>query len=396
MHNDLRVYWRRRLLYLRDFLASKGIDLYAVELFGKGSPYVFDPFDKTELWWDCLFPDHGVSELSKYQIRDRIFEKLDKITPDVIIAGSIVFYSGALGIRWAKKNKKKFIMFDDAKPSGVKRGFFVQAVKNMITNQIDALWLPSDEYDKEYTALYSKKKIHYFYGYNCVDNHLFKLNGQKKFDNNKIICIARLVPIKNIQNLLQAWSVVEENNDSTTLIILGDGPLYPELKKFAKSLKLNRVVFLGAVPNDKIPQYLHDADAFILPSWAESWGLVVNEAMAAGLPVLLSNKVNATNTLLKEGVNGYGFSPGDIAEIQQKLIDFINLTGPAKKEMSANSLKIIDAMSYGNMGDELLAALNFLKTKRQKKMGLLPYIAINLWYGRYKTLGWDKAEKLLL
>ncbi|MHB8209557.1 MAG: glycosyltransferase family 4 protein [Mucilaginibacter sp.] len=393
MHTDLRVYWRRRLIYLRNFLKSKDIDLYAIELFGKGSPYVFDPFTKTELWWDCLFPYNSNNELSKHQIKNRVFSKLNEINPDVIIAGSIVFYSGALGIRWAKRNKKKFIMFDDAKPSSVKRNFLVQGIKNLITSQIDALWLPSNDYDEEYSSLYNKKAIHFFYGYNCIDNQLFKFNNQKKFDNNKIICIARLVPIKNIQNLLRAWKFVNENNDFNTLIILGDGPLFPELRNFANSIKLNNVAFLGAVAHDKIPQYLHEADAFILPSWTESWGLVVNEAMAAGLPVLLSNKVNASNTLLKDGINGYSFSPGNIAEMQQKLIAFINLPEPAKKEMSANSLKIINTMNYENMGNELLATLNLLKTKRNKKLGLLHYIAINLWYGRYNTFGWDRVEK---
>lgn len=391
LHNDLRVYWRRRLIYLHNFLESKEIDLYAIELFGKGSPYDFDPFNKTELWWDCLFPANSNNELSKYQIKDSIFSKLDEINPDIIIAGSIVFYSGALGIRWAKRNKKKFIMFDDGKPSLIKRNFLVQTIKNLITNQIDALWLPSDEYDKEYTLLYSKKRVRYFYGYNCIDNQLFKVNDQKKFNNNKIICIARLVPIKNIQNLLRAWMFVEENNDSNTLIILGDGPLLPELKDFAKSNKLNRVAFLGAIANEKIPEYLYEADAFILPSLGESWGLVVNEAMAAGLPVLLSNKINAAGTLLKGGINGYTFNPDDLGEMQEKIIDFINLSDSAKKEMSANSLKVIDSMSYENMGNELLKTIFFLKTKQNKYTSLLPYIAINLWYGRYNTLGWDRV-----
>jgi len=393
MHNDLRVYWRRRLLYLRDFLKSKNISLYAVELFGKGSPYDFDPFNKSESWWDCLFPDNSNSELSKYQIKDKVFAKLDEIKPDIIIAGSIVFYSGALGLRWARKNQKHFIMFDDAKPSWVKRNFVVQGIKNLITRQIDALWLPSAEYDQEYTALYSKKNIYYLYGYNCVDNDLFKFKGPKKTNHNKIICVGRLVPKKNVRNLLKAWKFIEEHDNSNTLVILGDGPLLPELKAFADSIKLNRVVFTGAVANDKIPSYLHGADAFISPSLYESWGLVVNEAMAAGLPVLLSDKFNAAGTLLKDGVNGYVFNPYDVEEIQKKLIDFINLPQPAKDLMSANSLAIIAGMSFEHMGNELLAAIKFLETKPPKRPGLLPNLTINLWYGRYNTTEWDKIRQ---
>jgi hypothetical protein len=170
LHTDLRVYWKRRIHFLRDFLKTRGIELYAVEIFGKGSPYDFDPYSRTEKWWDCLFPTQGFDELSQIEIKSAVFNKLKNINPDVVIGGSIVFSSGALGLRWAKRNKKKFIMFDDAKPSRVKRNSLVQSVKNLITEQVDAIWLPSDEYDQEWGALYDKRKIHFFYGFDCIDN----------------------------------------------------------------------------------------------------------------------------------------------------------------------------------------------------------------------------------
>ena len=161
LHNDLRVYWKRRLYFLKDFLKSKNIDLHVLELFGKGSPYTFDPYDNTELWWNCLFPQNRDNELSNHTIKKALFSKLSSIDPDIIIAGSIVFYSGALGLRWAKNNGKKFIMFDDAKPSDVKRSVLVQQIKNLITNQVDAFWLPSKDYYEEYSFLYDQKDIHF-------------------------------------------------------------------------------------------------------------------------------------------------------------------------------------------------------------------------------------------
>jgi len=394
IHNDLRVYWKRRLIYLRNFLASKNIDFFAVELFGKGSPYNFDPFNKTEQWWDCLFPDKNNTELTKHEIRQKIFSKLDEINPDVVIAGSIVFYAGALGLRWAKNHQKKFIMFDDAKATDVKRNPLVQGIKNLITRQIDALWLPSVDYEQGYAALLKRKSIHFFYGYDCIDNEHFKLKGEKTFGHQQIICIARLVPIKNIENLIRAWKFVEENDAAWSLALVGDGPLHDGLKMLAASLSLKKVVFLGSVDNEQVLHYLHQADAFILPSWAESWGLVVNEAMAAGLPVLLSNKVNAAGTLLKNGINGYSFSPDNIDEIQQRITDFIRLPVSAKKDMAAGSLKIIGAMDFENMGSGLLSALNLLAARPAKRPGLLARLAINVWHGRYNTTGWDSVKAL--
>lgn len=391
IHNDLRVYWRRRLMFLRDFLISKDIELYAVELFGKGSPYDFESFNKTESWWDCLFKDQGHTELTKHQIKDKVFAKLDEINPDIVIGGSIVFYSGALGLRWAKKNKKKFIMFDDAKPSWVKRNFIVQSIKNLITNQIDALWLPSDEYDAEYTRLYKKSKINYLYGYDCIDNDLFRNDQEKRIDNKKIITVSRLVQKKNVKSLLEAWKFVEENDDTYSLVIVGDGPLADELKAYKNNLGLKRVNFLGVTANEEIPKFLFEADAFVSPSLYESWGLVVNEAMAAGLPVLLSDKINAAFTLLEDGKNGYLFDPYEPKVLQQKMLDFIKLPDASKKEMSLKSLDLVSKMDFNYMGNELLHTILSFKTKPYKKTSLAARLVLKLWYGRYNTIEWDKV-----
>ncbi|MBS1504367.1 MAG: glycosyltransferase, partial [Bacteroidetes bacterium] len=306
LHNDFRVYWKGRLTYLKKFLNSKNVEFYAIELFGKGSPYIFDRYDNVEKWWSCLFPEQSFSELSVHKLKNALFAKLDEIDPDVVISGSIVFFSGALGIRWAKNHQKKFIMFDDAKPSQVKRNLLVQSIKDLITRQIDGIWLPTKDYDAEYAGL-DKNNVVFFHGYNCINNEIFKFNSSREIVGKVIVCVARLVPIKNLDNLLRAWKLIETKNPDYKLVIIGDGPEFEHLNHLKTNLKLDRVVFLGAVNNTDIPTYFYNASAFILPSLSESWGLVVNEALAAGLPVLLSNKINARNSLLREGVNGFAF-----------------------------------------------------------------------------------------
>src|SRR5579872_4770543 len=143
-------------MFLREFLATKDVDFYAIELFGKGSPYSFDNYENQEQWWTCLFPDKSYEEISIREIRETFQSKMDEINPDVVIGGSIVFFAGALGIRWAKNNHKKFIMFDDAKPSQVKRTLIVRTIKNLIIRQVDGLWLPSEDYDEAYVNLVHK------------------------------------------------------------------------------------------------------------------------------------------------------------------------------------------------------------------------------------------------
>lgn len=384
LHNDLRVYWKGRIKFLRQFLAGHNISLYAIELFGKGSPYAFDPLDQD----NCLFPENSHDELSKTEIKDKLFKKLDEIDPDVIIAGSIVFFSGALGVAWCRKHNKHFIMFDDGKPSDIKRNGFVQFIKDTITAQADALWLPSPDYDAEYKSVF--KHPWYFHGYNTIDNQLFKVEGEKAVDHNVIICVARLVEIKNFENLLKAWKQVESANDSYRLQIIGSGPEEEKLKDLCTNLGLQRVQFAGIIPNKNIPGYLFKADAFVLASFAESWGLVVNEAMAAGLPVILSKKINAHAALLEEGENGYVFDPNNVDEIAQKLLKFINLQPSKKQTMSQRSLQIIGTMDYGNMGRELLRVLNKMATQQPKKPTLPGGIFMSIWKGGYNTSGWNK------
>jgi glycosyltransferase involved in cell wall biosynthesis len=384
LHNDLRVYWKGRIAYLRQFLASHTITLYAIELFGKGSPYAFDPLDAD----NCLFPDKSYTELTKSEITEKLFEKLDEIQPDVIIGGSIVFFSGALGLRWCKLHGKKFIMFDDGKPSDIKRNAVVQYIKNAITAQADALWLPSKDYDAEYNGVF--KDPWFFHGYNTIDNQLFKVNGEKRFHHKRIVSVARFVEIKNFENLLRAWRLVEKRNDTYTLSLIGSGPLHEHLVELTHELGLNRVELLGIIPNADIPKYLFEADAFVLASFAESWGLVVNEAMAAGLPVLLSRKINASVPLLTDGENGYSFNPHDIDEIASQLLKFINLDERTKKAMSDKSLQIINTMTYENMGVELLSVLKEMSRQKAKKAYFPGSVFIKYWSGGYNTSGWDK------
>ena len=389
MNYDFKVFWKGRLIYLHQFLAANNISFHAIELFGKGSPYGFDSaYQTSDSWWTCLFPGNSADEIEKKEMKKALFDHLDHINPDIIIASSIVFFAGALGMRWAKKNKKKFILFENAKPSQFKRNVLVQKIKDTLLEQSDGMWLPSDDYDREYPGLL-KKNIHFFYGYCCVNNDLFKIDQHNHLNNSSILCIARLVPIKNIDRLLESWQVVEQRKTSYKLQIIGDGPEFENLKAIKTKLHLKNVTFLGAIDNQLIAPYFYRADAFILPSLSETWGLVVNEAMASGLPVILSNKINAAHTLLKEGINGFGFDPVNINEMSDAILRFIDLQTEAKEAMSASSLALIDKMDYKNMGDRLVKALAQIQSKPYKKPGPIAALLIKIWDGRYSTFAWN-------
>jgi len=366
--------------------------MQAIELFGKGSPYSFDEFDGQHSWWTCLFPDSNATQLTTAEIATRLYSELDLINPDVVIASPITFFAGALGLRWAKKNKKKHIMFDDAKPRlQFKRNVFVRWIRDTITAQADALWLPSADYDRQYPML-NRDKTLFFYGFNCIDNKFFKSHIPKEFTSKTVVCIARLVPIKNLDRLLNAWKTIEADASDWKLCIIGDGPLYETLHQLIKQLELKHVTVKGAISYPLLPEYLHRAEALILPSLSETWGLVVNEAMAAGLPVLLSDKVNAAESLLKDGINGYVFNPNKIEDIRGAINKFIKLEAPEKFRMSEHSLQIIEHMDYQNMGNRLLSGLKIIFALKFKKPALIAGLIINLWSGKHDISAWNNLK----
>src|SRR5262249_41808278 len=132
---------------------------------------------------------------------------------------------------------------------------------------------------------------------------------------------ARFTEKKNLPGLLRAYARYrdrcQENRTGDAqspweLVVLGDGPGRQQLEQLRDELGLSeRVRLPGFQQYDVLSSYYAFARAFVHASTVEQWGLVVNEAMASGLPILLSNRCGCASMLLDEGVNGYLFDPED-------------------------------------------------------------------------------------
>ncbi|WP_194774683.1 glycosyltransferase family 4 protein [Pararhodonellum marinum] len=388
MHTDLRSYWRGRLYFLKKYFEDQEIDFQVIEIFGKGSPYDFDTTVIHEEWWNCLFPEDDPKMLSNAVIRAKIFSTLDKLQPELLITGPIVFKSGALGLRWAKKRQKKIAFFDDTTHSSIKRNFLVSFVKKRFIEQADAYLLPTPWYDKEYTSL-GIDRNRFFYGFNCVDNDFFvkKLEWDEK--ENWLICVARQVPVKNLSRLLKAWKLIESKNLGYSLVLVGDGFENESLLALAKALHLKDIQFLGKKNSDEIADLLHKSKAFILPSLSESWGLVINEAMATSLPILISKKANAAHNLVISGENGIHFDPYRVDEIANAISEFIALKDVQKIAWGKRSFELISEMNYNHMGSEVSRCLQTISKLPKVHTNPLAKLALSFWNGKYETRTWD-------
>jgi glycosyltransferase involved in cell wall biosynthesis len=110
------------------------------------------------------------------------------------------------------------------------------------------------------------------------------------------------------------------------LVLLGGGPLKSDLSHLISDLRLDACVHLpGFKQYDELPAYYGLAGAFIHASTTEQWGLVVNEAMASGLPVLVSNRCGCAQDLVKEGVNGFTFDPCNVEQLAQLMLKLSTL-----------------------------------------------------------------------
>jgi L-malate glycosyltransferase len=127
--------------------------------------------------------------------------------------------------------------------------------------------------------------------------------------------VARFVPKKNLSLALEAYAAYAARHPGSAreLHFCGSGPLEPSLREQAERLRLAGVRFRGYLQEDEIARVLASTLALILPSVEEQHGLVINEAIAMGVPVLISDNCGARDLLVRSGVNGYLFEPDNAA-----------------------------------------------------------------------------------
>lgn len=142
----------------------------------------------------------------------------------------------------------------------------------------------------------------------------------KKFPRFTIICIARLVATKRVNDLIQALAFVASQQPQVRLIIIGHGPKQAELFRLTQKLKLDKKIrFLSRLPRTDLIKLLKQSHLFCLPSVVEGFGLVTIEAMAAGLPAVLADiPVNRETCQQNQGAVFY--RPQDSADLAQKII----------------------------------------------------------------------------
>jgi glycosyltransferase involved in cell wall biosynthesis len=129
----------------------------------------------------------------------------------------------------------------------------------------------------------------------------------------------RLVPGKGLEGLIEAFSMVAESCPDWDLVLAGDGPIRASLERAVPERLRSRVTFLGFMQMDRLRSAYHVCHALVHPSERDQWALVVNEAMAASLPLVVTDVTGAASDLVRNRVNGYIIRPGRTTDLADAL-----------------------------------------------------------------------------
>jgi glycosyltransferase involved in cell wall biosynthesis len=206
----------------------------------------------------------------------------------------------------------------------------------------------------------------------CVDNDLFQAEAERleplrseirrEFgipdgSGPVILSVARLIPKKQPLFLLDAFRRLRRRR-RCCLLLVGSGQLEGKIRQAIQRARIPDVCLAGFVNQSQITRAYAAADIFTLPSkMHETWGLVVNEAMNFGLPVVVSDKVGCASDLIHEGINGFVVSANDSSELVDRLGALVD-SPELRSGLGAASRGIVSRLTYESAVEGIMRAVS--------------------------------------
>jgi len=300
-----------------------------------------------------------------------VVKKLSRENPDVIVALGYDYPAVITALIWAKIKKRKFVLWSGSiLDSSGSKNFLVKLIKKKFISKCDA-YVTYGTRATEYLLHYGADEKKITTASNTVDvnywmkkcdelrSHERVLKLRKTFPSTNILFVGQLIQRKGIDTLLDAFKKVQDIHgmQEVGLIIAGDGMKKEQYQRYCSTCNIKNVFFVGYKQQEEIINYFLISNIFVLPSSTEVWGLVVNEAMACGLPVVCSQKAGVASNLMIDGYNGYIYDPSDVDGLANNLARLI-LDQNLQKTMAKGSMEIIKKFTVEKYGDDILSAIN--------------------------------------
>lgn len=183
-------------------------------------------------------------------------------------------------------------------------------------------------------------------------------------DAPRFLYVGRLSPEKGLDTLLIAFAAFRKQSPQASLILVGNGAIRAELELQAQALGLgDSVVFTGGKGGSDLFEEYSKASAFILPSTSEPWGLVINEALSYGCPVIVSDRCGCVPELVFEGITGFVFRANNAEELAEKMTQVSVRFHDIEKTARA-CLDLMSDYTPDHAGEQMIqACLAILKKK---------------------------------
>jgi glycosyltransferase involved in cell wall biosynthesis len=284
------------------------------------------------------------------------FLKYIKDKNSIVIVGGYHSIANIISILYLRFIiKKKFILLHDGCffKSGNK---LLLTIKKLLINSANRYLLSGTNAINEFSKYGASKEDMVKAYFTCDIKKLTKQNKmlnkdllRKKLEfanpaSKLILCVARLVKEKGILDLINAAKDI----NNLKVILIGSGKYESYIRKYIKLAKIDNVILAGYKTENEISKFYKVADVFVLPSYYDPWGMVINEAMCFELPIITTNMTGSSYDLVKNGYNGYIIKPGDIVSLRKRII-----------ELKENNIKRI---KFGKRSFDLIKEWNLNKS----------------------------------
>ncbi|MEQ9235246.1 glycosyltransferase family 4 protein [Coleofasciculus sp. E2-BRE-01] len=299
---------------------------------------------------------------------------LDSLKPDILAIPGWGFPVSQAALTWSNRHLVPAILMSESKWDDEKRQWWKEQIKSWLYVRNYTAALVGGQLHRDYLIKLGFPQERIFLGYNAVDNQHFNLGAevarksplaarqrQPKIPTKPyFLLVTRLIKRKNVFHLLEAFLVYRQklgDNQAWNIVVCGSGQEERTIRNFISEKKLNSCVHLpGFIHYQAISDWYGLAQAFVHPAIQEPWGLVVNEACAAGLPILCSHTVGACHELVRHGHNGLLFDPESRENMTDTLLAMHQQTSDARIKMGQFSQTIVANYSPQHFAEGLFKA----------------------------------------
>ncbi len=312
-----------------------GIDLHVIFL-AESDPSLRDWIVyKDEIRFSYEVLPSWRQRFGKYNVllNSNVSAALEKFSPDVIVCGGYNYVASWQSAVWAKRRHVPFLLWAESTVRDQRSGgVLLESMKSAFMKYCDG-FIVAGASSFEYLRSFGLPEANIYTAPNAVDTDLFAqiaaaTRGNSAFHRQDlglpprfVLFVGRLIPDKGVFDLLRSYGDLDPGvREELSLVFVGDGMARRELEKQAANIYPGRVDVAGFLQRQSLARCYALADMFILPTHTDPWGLVVNEAMACGLPIICANVAGCVPDLVKNGWNGITFPAEDTAALTDAMM----------------------------------------------------------------------------